>query len=404
LPNWHTSQLANSFGSYQLRWSVWQYTLFSAKIPKMANSDFYEILGVEKGATDQEIKKAFRKKAAHFHPDKNKDPKATEEFKKINEAYQVLSDPQKRQMYDQYGNAAFNQGGGGGFGGNGQGFEFDFSDIFGGGAESIFGDESPFGDLFGRSRSRQKVNKGNDISLRVKVTLDDVLHGPEKEIKYNRKEKCKACKGLGGAKVETCNTCRGAGKVAQMNRTFFGTVQVQRECPDCKGTGKRILEKCGVCKGESVVDGTRTFKIKIPQGIESGMSLRFRDEGDAGKFESESGDLYVEIDVQSHATLKRNGDNLNLNIHLPIYSLVLGDEIQISTLDGDKKVKIPAGLEINEKLVLRNLGLPRFRTDQRGDLVLNINVEVPKNLNKQEKELYEKLRDLNKGKGKGFWR
>jgi molecular chaperone DnaJ len=372
----------------------------------MANSDYYDILGVSKGATEKEIKSAFRKKAAAFHPDKNKDPNAANEFKKINEAYQILSDPAKRKTYDQYGSAAFQNGGAGGnpFG-NGQGFEFDFSDIFGGGGfDNVFGGGSPFGDLFGRANTTENVNRGQDISLKIKVTLNDVLHGPEKEIKFERKEKCKNCNGFGGSKIETCKTCDGKGRVMQVARSLFGNMQVNRACPECNGTGKRIIEKCNVCAGQSIVQGVKTMKIRIPQGIESGLSLRFKGEGDAGKFNSENGDLYIEIEVEPDKRFVRKGDHLTAHFNLPIYSLVLGDEIIVSTLDGDKKVKVPQGLEIGEKLVLKNLGLPNIRTKSRGDFIIEITVEIPKKLSREEQSYFEKLRGLAKEKkDKRFW-
>lgn len=368
----------------------------------MADFDYYEILGVSKNATDKEIKSAFRKKAAAFHPDKNKDPKAPEEFKKINEAYQVLSDPEKRKMYDQFGASAFENGGGfnnQGFGGAG----FDFSDFFGGGFESIFGENNPFGDIFGGRTSARQSNRGEDISVRIKVTLEDIIKGPEKEIQYNRKVQCKVCQGKGGSKVETCKTCNGSGRVAQVTRSLLGNMRIMRECPECRGTGKKILEKCSVCHGESVVSETKNLKIRIPGGIESGMNLRFREEGNAGIFGGEYGDLFVEIVVEKDNRFMRQGDNLLMKLNLPIYSLILGDEVDILTFDGQKRVKIPAGIQVGEKLALKELGIPNRITKKRGDIILDISVEVPKKINQKEKELFEELKEIDKNKGKGFF-
>ncbi len=369
--------------------------------------DYYDILGVDKSASDKDIKSAFRKKAAELHPDRNKDPKAPEEFKKVNEAYQILSDPQKRKMYDQYGSAPFANGGqgAGGYGGfGGEGMQFDFSDFFGGGFGDIFGDDNPFADVFGGGRRGQPKNQGSDVMVRVRVTMDDVIKGPEKEITYKRKEKCHTCNGAGGQKVETCPNCKGSGKVSQVTRSILGNVQVVRECPECNGSGKKILEKCQTCNGDSVIDAEKKLKIRIPSGIESGMNLRFQNEGNAGRFGSASGDLYVEIDVQNDKKFLRDGDDLLKEVKLPIYSLILGDEIELETYDGNKKVKIPAGLQIGEKLALRNLGVPNIRTKNRGDIILTISVEVPKKLGKEEKELFEQLKGIDVKKGNKFWK
>jgi molecular chaperone DnaJ len=367
----------------------------------MANSDYYEVLGVDRTASPEEIKKAFRKKAAQLHPDRNKAADAPDQFKKVNEAYQVLSDAEKRKMYDQYGSGAFDNNG---FNGGGGGMQFDFSDLFNGGFESVFGDESPFGDIFGGGNRGRDRNKGNDLYLNVDITLEEVITGPEKQIKYNHKESCKTCNGQGGAKLETCKTCKGSGRVAQVSRSLFGNIQVMRDCVDCNGTGKIILDKCKVCHGETVINALRTFKIRIPKGVESGMNLRFTGEGDAGKFKSQGGDLFIEIRVKEDKDYVRKGDDLQKKIQLPIYSLILGDELTIPTFDGEKKVKIPAGMEIGENLILKELGVPNLRTKRRGDIILQINVDVPKNLSTEEIQLFEKLKTIQESKGKGFWK
>jgi molecular chaperone DnaJ len=366
----------------------------------MNGSDYYDILGVSKDATDKEIKSAFRKKASENHPDKNKDPKASENFKKVNEAYQILSSPEKRKAYDQYGSAAFANGGGGaGFDPNGM--QFDFSDMFGGGFDSIFGDSNPFADIFGGGRrSSQQSNVGGEVHLRITISLEDVILAPEKTIRYNRKERCATCNGQGGAKVEECKNCKGSGRVAQMTRSILGNMQVVRECNECHGSGKKILEKCKVCHGESTVEASKELKIRIPKGIDSGLSLRFRNEGNAGKFGGEYGDLFIEIQVQNDKRFIREGDDLYMELRLPLYSLVLGDEKIISTFDGDKKVKIPAGMQVGERLSLRELGIPNMRTQKRGNIIIMIKADVPKSVKKEEKELYERLKDLSENKGK----
>ncbi len=370
----------------------------------MENQDYYEILGVSRDATEKDLKKAFRKKAAELHPDRNKDPKAPEQFKQVNEAYQVLSDPQKRSMYDQYGSAAFAQDGGagggrGGFGG--QGFEFDFSEMFGGAdVESMFGDQSIFSDLFGRRGGRTRTKRGDDIAIAIHATMLDVLNGPEKEISYQRAVHCPQCGGSGGDKVEQCRTCNGSGRVAQVSRSIFGNVQMVRECPTCQGTGKEIVDKCTKCKGDSVVTEQRSFKIRIPQGIENGMNIRFRGEGSAGKFRTEHGDLFVQVNVQPDTRFERSGDDLIIKVPVPVYSLVLGDEIQVSTLDGDTKIRIPAGLNVGEDLILRGLGLPNFRSKKRGNILLKLDINIPKKLKKEERDLYQQLRAIDISNGK----
>lgn len=372
----------------------------------MNENDYYSVLGVEKGASQEEIKRAFRKQAAQKHPDRNKDPNAHEDFKKLNEAYQVLSDDQKRRQYDQFGHSAFQQaqsGGGGGspYGQGGQ-FEFDFSDMFnGGGFGSMFEEEGIFGDLFGRrgDRGGGQKRRGEDLLYELNIELIDVLNGGEKEITYNRLDICKECEGSGGKNVETCPTCKGQGKVAQMTRSILGTVQVMRECPTCKGTGKQIKEKCKLCGGDTIVKIPKTIKIRIPQGVESGTNLRFQGEGNAGKFKAPHGDLYVQINVKDDPRFRREHDTLYTEAKIPFYSLALGDEIVVSTLDGDKKVKIPQGLEIGEKLVLKGLGLPHFRTRKRGDLYINLKVDMPKKLSGKQKELFEQLKQLDEKKG-----
>jgi molecular chaperone DnaJ len=375
------------------------------------NKDFYEILGVTKSASDEEIKKAFRKKAAEFHPDRNKNPDATTKFKEVNEAYQVLSDKQKKQMYDQYGSSAFQGGGfpGGGnpFGGGGAQVQFDFSDLFGEGFDSMFGGGgNPLDEIFGgnRGRTTKNPNRGNDLSLTLNVSFDDIIKGSESQIEYKRKEKCTTCSGKGGKKTETCKNCNGAGKVAQVTRSFFGNVQVMQPCPSCKGSGVTVLEKCETCNGESVIEKSHKLKIKIPEGIESGMNLRFTGEGDAGRFNAPNGDLYVEVRIKESLGFKRHGDHLVYDISLPVYSLIVGDEIEIETFDGKKKVNIPEGTKFGEPIIVKGLGLPNMRSKKRGDIVIRMDVEIPKGLTKEQKEYFKTLNQEYKlKKGKKFW-
>ncbi len=366
------------------------------------SSDYYEILGVSKTATDQEIKKAFRKKAVELHPDRNKAHDAAEKFKKINEAYQVLSDSQKRKMYDQYGSNAF-QGGGNPFGGQGHSrdMQFDFSDIFGESFDSIFGNANPFEQIFGGSRG-SKPKKGEDLAVRIDITLKDVIEGPEKEIEYRRKEACSTCGGKGGEKVKQCPTCTGTGRVKQVTRSLFGNVQVVRECTDCNGTGNKIEEKCKICKGSSIIDALKKIKIRIPSGIEGGMNLRFMGEGNAGKFNIPAGDLYVEINVKKDK-FTRIGDNLQIERDFPIYSLVLGDKFELETFDGIKEITITEGTDIGTIIKIVGLGVPNIRTKKRGDIFLGVKAEIPKKLSSEERDYYHKLQSLNANKKKSFW-
>jgi len=363
------------------------------------NENYYEILGVSKSADEQEIKKAFRKKAAELHPDRNKDPNAVEKFKKVNEAYQVLSDKEKRQRYDQFGAAGVN----GGFGGNpyagGQQVQFDFSDIFGEGFDSIFGGANPFEEIFGSSSRRPaNMNKGKDIFVVLDIELQDIIHQTEKEIKFKRKEKCKNCDGKGGSKVGKCGNCKGTGRVSQVTRSLFGNVQVMRECRNCKGSGNIVLEKCKVCHGESLIEGLKTLKIKIPLGIESGVNLKFTGEGDSGRFGADSGDLYIELKVKETLGYKRFGNDLIKEVDTSLYSLILGDEIIIDTFDGQKKFRIEPGHQIGVDLILKELGIPDMRTKQRGNIIVKLKVGIPKSLSKEEKELFLKLKSLSQKK------
>lgn len=357
----------------------------------MPNEDYYAILGIDRNASAEDIKRAFRKKASELHPDRNKDPKAPDMFKKVNEAYQVLSNPQKKQMYDQFGSAAVD---GNGFGnGGGGGFQFDFSDLFGDGLDSIFGD-SPFGDLFGRKNNRNTSDEYN-LYLKILVDLIDIINGNEKEIYFEKNEYCPVCKGKGGTKVETCPTCKGRGKVSQITRSVFGNIQVLKECLECHGTGKKIIEKCSNCNGTSIIKTTKTLKIKIPRGIESGVNLRFKSEGNAVPFQNRYGDLFIQIDVKNNNNFIRDGDNLIYSLEISFYSLVLGDEIEINTLEGVEKLHLSPGHPVDQKIVLQNKGIPNFNTGKRGSLIIILKPIVPKDLTNEEYQLYKQLKEIS---------
>lgn len=359
--------------------------------------DYYDILGVNKGATEQEIKKAFRKKAAELHPDRNKSPNASQDFKRVNEAYQVLSDPQKRATYDRFGSAAFENGDGAGFG-SGQGVQFDFSDFFGGGFDSVFEGNSPFEDLFGFGGNPRKKKRGSDLQINLEIELSDVLNGPEKEIQFSKKVSCDKCGGKGGSKTQKCRTCGGSGRVTQVTRSILGNIQVAKECQTCHGTGEEILDKCDKCNGSGTIDKVSTLKIRIPRGIEDGMTLRFTNEGNSIGSKGDNGDLFINITIKKHASIRRNQSNLVLDLIVPIYSVVLGEKYQVETLDGLKQIDIPAGFKVGQKILLKGLGLPQLNSSTRGDFIVNIIPDIPSKLSSEERKIFESLRDLGKSK------
>jgi molecular chaperone DnaJ len=350
--------------------------------------DYYELLGTNKNATAQEIKAAYRKAALKYHPDRNPGNKEAEEkFKQINEAYEVLSDKQKRQMYDQFGHAGvngnagagagggFNQGFGGGFGG----FDFNFS------GDDIFGDI--FGEIFGtrRSRSSRGPQKGQDLEYHLRVKLSEVAFGAEKDIKIEHTEKCETCNGTGskpGTKVDTCPNCNGSGQV-KLSKGFFTSVQT---CPHCGGTGEIIKNPCETCKGKKIVRKAKTLNIKIPSGVETGSTLRLREEGNAGQRGGMNGDLFVVLDVINDTKFKRQKEHLYYEQEINFVQATLGTEIDVPIIDGKATMKIPAGTQTGTTFRLKEKGLPILGTRKRGDEFVKVKVNVPKRLNKEQKE------------------
>ncbi|MGP8214926.1 MAG: molecular chaperone DnaJ [Bacteroidia bacterium] len=359
----------------------------------MAKRDFYEILGVGKGATTEEIKKAYRQKALQYHPDRNPgDKKAEDNFKEAAEAYEVLSDPQKKQRYDQFGHAgvgssAASDGGMGGFGG--QGFHgMNMEDIF-----SRFGDI--FGDVgFGGMGGRQ-VNRGTNLRIKLKLTLQEIAHGADKKIKVNKQLSCKECSGTGAARgsgFNTCNTCHGSGYVTRVQRTFIGQMQTTSACPTCNGEGKMIIDKCKHCHGQGIVNGEDVISVKIPGGVEDGMQLSVNGQGNAAPHGGIPGDLIILIEEIEDEQLKRNGINLYYDHYLNLADAALGTHIEVPTLDGKAKVKIDAGTQSGTILRLKGKGLPKVNQYGRGDILVNINVWTPQNLSSEEKKMFENLR------------
>lgn len=359
----------------------------------MAKRDYYEVLEVAKNATADEIKKAYRKKAIQYHPDKNPgDKEAEEKFKEAAEAYEVLSNTDKRSRYDQFGHAGLN--GGGGFGGGG--FSMDdifsrFGDIFSGG----FG--GGFGDFFGGgSQSGRTVNRGSNLRVTVKLTLDEIANGTTKKIKVKKYVPCDHCHGKGekdGNSSETCPTCKGRGVQTKVVRTILGQMQTQSTCSTCGGTGKIIKEKCTYCYGEGVVSGEETIELKIPAGVYEGMQLSMEGKGNAARRGGINGDLLIAIQEVEHSDLVRDGIDLIYNLYINIPDAILGCNAEIPTINSKVKIKIDAGTQSGKVLRLKGKGLPDINGYGSGDLLVKINVFIPQEVSKEDKKLLEQMRE-----------
>ena len=372
----------------------------------MAKRDFYDVLGVSKNASPEELKSAYRKLAVKHHPDKNPDDKVSEEkFKEASEAYGILSDSEKKQNYDSFGHAAFEGGSGrqgGGFGGA------DFSDIF----EDFFGD---FGGG-GRSRGRRNTNnRGSDLRYDLSITLEEAYEGKKQDIKFSTTEKCTTCKGNGskpGHSPDRCTVCGGNGKV-RSNQGFF---TVQQTCPQCQGTGEEITSPCNDCNGQGNKQASKKISVTIPKGVDDGTRIRLAGKGEAGNKGGTSGDLYLFINVHTHDLFKRSDENLFFEFPISIADAALGTNIEIPTIDGGKaKIKIPDGTQNGKQFRLKGKGMPYMRGSGNGDLYVQINTEVPISLNKEQKELLEKFREIENEKSnpsikkffqkaKSFWK
>lgn len=360
--------------------------------------DYYEVLGVAKTASDDEIKSAYRKLAKKYHPDLNPGDKAAEaSFKEINEAYEVLSDKDKRAKYDQFGHAAFDPnagfGGGGGFGGfsgfSGSGFSGSF-DGFGDILNSMFG--GGFGGA--RSANPNAPMQGDDLRYNLTIAFDEAAFGVKKEISYRREEKCSVCSGTGakpGSKTSTCTRCGGTGQVRVQQNTLFGSMMSQRACDACGGTGKIIEQPCDSCKGSGRTSKVIKVNVTIPAGIDDGQTIRIGGKGGAGYNGGPDGDLLVTIRVKEHKQFIREGYDLYTNLSIPITTAVLGGEVKVPTLTGDVKYNIPAGTQSGTTFRLRDLGVQKLRQQGKGDLYVNVTVDIPKHLTEEQRELFEKL-------------
>ena len=357
----------------------------------MAKRDYYDVLGVDRSATDAEIKSAFRKKAKEYHPDLNKAPDAAEKFKEVQEAYDVLSNESKRKTYDQFGHAAFDQQTGSGFGGNYQGgfnsssFGFDdidLGDIF----SNMFGQGFGFG-----SRKSNRPSKGKDVLYRTNITLEDAIFGGEQDIRIEMYDTCKDCNGKGGDKVKTCPECGGSGRVTRVQNTMFGAIQTTVTCDECSGTGKSFEHRCSTCKGTGAVWTKKTISVNIPKGVDTGSRVRIKGKGEPGRNGGENGDIYVEFIVEDHDIYKRDGNDLYMEVPVTITDAVLGAEIDVEIPGSIITLNIPEGTQNNDKLRVKGKGVPYIDSNKVGDLYIIVNVVVPTKLNKKQKELFKEL-------------
>ncbi|TXI10075.1 MAG: molecular chaperone DnaJ [Polynucleobacter sp.] len=352
--------------------------------------DFYEILGVARNASDDEIKKSYRKLAMKYHPDRNPDSKEAEaKFKEAKEAYEMLSDPQKRAAYDQYGHAGVDPNMGG-FGGGGQGF---------GGFSDAFGDI--FGDIFGgggQGRGGPQVYRGADLRYSMEITLEEAAHGHDTQIRVPSWSDCEACHGDGaepGSKVETCSTCHGAGQV----RVAQGFFSMQQTCPRCSGSGKYIPKPCKKCHGAGKIKSQKTLEVKIPAGIDDGMRIRSSGNGEPGVNGGPSGDLYVEVHIKPHPVFDRDGDDLHCKMPISFVDAILGGEIEVPTLSGKATFDVPEGTQSGRTFRLRSKGIKSLRTALPGDLYIHVQVETPVKLNQAQKDLLKQFDESLKAGG-----
>ncbi len=361
--------------------------------------DYYSILGVGKDASIDDIKKAYRELALKYHPDRNKSPDAEEKFKEINEAYAVLSDPEKRKQYDSFGPEGFSQK----YSSEDIFRNFDFEDIFSDLFGGNFGSQDLFENIFGFS-PRGNYDAGNDILAKVNITLEEAVHGTTKTLSVRHTKVCDHCGGHGyepGSKVVKCDMCNGTGQVRQTRRTPFGMMQTISTCPKCRGTGRIYEKACRVCNGSGSISAEEKVEVKIPPGVDSGMRLRLKGMGDYGK--DRTGDLYVEIHVQQDKRFERDGDNIYTKAKVPLYVMVLGGEIEVPTIEGSKKVYIEEGTQNGTRITIHGAGMPQFRGGRRGDEIVELEVDIPQHLSKEQKELMRRFAELDDSKKKKWF-
>lgn len=360
----------------------------------MNKKDYYEVLGVSKDASDEEIKRSFRKLAKTYHPD-NKETGDEKKFKEIGEAYAILSDPNKRKQYDQFGHAAFDSTGGG-FGGAGGFSGFDMGDInLDDILRGVFGD-SDFGSFGGFSTHSRKSSRGSDIRATVDLSFEEAAFGTEKIVEINIKEKCSHCDGKGGFKEKTCSTCGGRGVVLTEVRSLFGLMQTQKVCPDCLGKGVTYSERCDDCKGLGIINETKTIKVKIPEGVDNGYELRLAGKGNALS-NGINGDLYIDFNIKPHPLFERDGNDIYLELPINVAQATLGCEVEIPTLTGNVILEIKPGTQNYTKLKLKGKGLKSPNSITRGNMYVIINIIIPTKLSLSQKKLFNELlnSDLN---------
>ena len=363
----------------------------------MAKKDYYEVLGVSKNADEKEIKSAFRKLAKEYHPDINKSPDAPEKFKEVQEAYEVLSDPQKRKTYDQFGHSAFDQNGNpGGFGGfNGDFSNFGFDDIdLGDILSGVFG--GGFSGFGNSSKSRgNRAMKGKDVLYEMKLSFMEAIHGCKKDITLDLNEKCDKCNGKGGHKEKTCSRCHGSGTVTEEQRTLFGAFVSKTTCPDCDGSGVTFEEICSYCKGKGKVKQRKTISVTVPKGVDTGHQVRIKEKGDAGINGGPYGDVYVEFNVETHQIFKRQGNDIYMELPINIVEATLGCKKEVPIVDGTIILNIPEGTQNLDKHRIKDKGVPYVNSSKIGDLYIIIKVVTPTNLDKKQKELFKELAKTN---------
>jgi molecular chaperone DnaJ len=352
----------------------------------MNKKDYYEVLGVSKTATDEEIKRAFRKLAKQYHPDVNKDPGAEEKFKEIGEAYAILSDPEKRRQYDQFGHAAFEGGSGGGFSGfNAE--DIDLSSIF----EDLFGSSFNFNFGSGGRRTRNNPTKGRDRLVKMNLTFEEAVFGTKKNINIDLNETCDDCHGAGGFNEKTCQKCNGRGMIVTEQRSMFGVFQSQTICDECGGSGKTFSEMCKHCGGSGHIKANKEITITVPEGVDNGYQLRISGKGEAGQNGGPNGDIYIEFNVKKHEFFERNDADIYLEVPLTITEAILGCKKEIPTLEKNVVLEIKAGAQTGDKLKLKGKGIRVPNSIRKGDLIVVLNVIIPTKINRKQKKLLEEL-------------
>lgn len=360
----------------------------------MTKRDYYEILGVSKSASQEEIKKAYRKVAMQFHPDRNPGDKSAEEkFKEAAEAYEILNDPDKKAQYDRFGHSAFSSGRGGGFGGGGMNMDDIFSQ-FG----DIFGDEG-FGSFFGGNSRRgsggqRHGSRGSNLRVKIKMNFEEIAKGTTKTIKVKKHVRCSTCNGSGAKdknSIQTCGTCNGSGQVRRVQNTFLGQMQTVTTCPTCNGEGNTITSKCTSCKGEGRTYGEETVSIDIPAGVQEGMQLSISGKGNAGERGGSAGDLIVLIEEEAHPQLQRDGLNVAFELYISFPDAVFGTQVEVPTIDGRAKIKIPPGTQSGKIFRLKAKGFPHVNSYEKGDQLIHVNIWTPQHVSHEEKQMLEKM-------------